>query len=902
MALDPGTRLGPYAVSVQIGIGGMGEVYRATDTKLGREVAIKVLPALLSQDPDRLARFDREARTLAALNHPNIAAIHGFEDAGGVKALVMELVEGPTLADRIGQAPVPVDEALSIARQVADALAAAHDQGIVHRDLKPANIKVRHDGTVKVLDFGLAKAMEPAGVSPSGLSLSPTLTSPAMTQAGLILGTAAYMSPEQARGKTVDRRSDIWAFGCVVFEMLSGTRAFEAEDVSLTLSVVLQKEPDFAALPSSVPAHVSQTLRVCLRKDPRQRPSDVNDVRLALDGAFQVTASVAIAPLPPASRTHRRVLSTVAAAALVLAAVSGYGWWRSTRPVERPLVRLSVDLGPEALRAPRETLAISRDGTRIVFVGRATDPGTRQLYTRRLDEAAATPIPSTVSGPSLSMPAFSPAGDWVAYVAGNAVRKVPVQGGSAFVVAETAGTPLGISWGDDDSIVIGSTQGLLRVPSSGGALQRLKTTEGTKFLPDVLPGSTAILMASANLAGLSTLDDLSIEVLTTKTDETKTLLPGGYAPRYVPTSRRSGHLLFIRQGTLYGVSFDPERLEIRGTPVPLVNDVGRSSVIDGSGQLSFSNTGTFAYLPGRQIDTAYPIAWLTPAGPTIPIVTQPSMYGAPRLSPDGSRLAYSALGNRGGDVWVYDLQRNTPTQLTFTGGGLRELAWAPDSKHLVIGDGDSLLWIRADGSGEPQRLLDKSRTPRPGNFSPDGRLVFSPFGAQGLPDVWTLPVDFSDPEHPKPGKPEPFLTEPYVEVDPAFSPDGKFVAYASSESGPNEVFVRSFPGPGGKWKVSTGGGKFPAWSPKTHELLFLGGEDRIMVASYTTTGDSFAAGVPRPWSSTQVLRDGVRQNFDIAPDGKRVVMFPRPMEAKAEGTLHANFLLNFFDDVRRRVP
>jgi serine/threonine-protein kinase len=370
----------------------------------------------------------------------------------------------------------------------------------------------------------------------------------------------------------------------------------------------------------------------------------------------------------------------------------------------------------------------------------------------------------------------------------------------------------------------------------------------------------------------------------------------------VPRSAKNGYLLFIRQGTLYGVSFDPERLAMRGTPVPLVNDVGRSSVIDGSGQLTLSNTGTFAYLRGQQIDTAYQIAWLTASGTTTPIVTQAAMYGAPRVSPDGSRIAYSALGSKGADIWVFDLERNTPTQLTFTGGGMREVAWAPDSKHLVIGEGDSLLWVRADGGGEPLRLLEKSRTPRPANFSPDGRLAYSPFGAQGLPDVLTLPIDLRDPEHPKPGKPEPFLSESYVEVDPAFSPDGKFIAYASSESGPNEVFVRSFPGPGGKWKVSTAGGKFPAWSPKTNELFFLGGDDRIMVAPYTIAGDSFAAAVPRPWSSTQVLRDGVRQNFDIAPDGRRVVMFPKPPEAKSEGTLHAHFLLNFFDEVRRRIP
>ena len=900
--LTAGSRIGPYEIGSSLGVGGMGEVYRATDTRLGREVAIKVLPALLAQDVDRLARFDREARTLAALNHPNIAAIHGLEDASGTKALVMELVDGATLADRIAQGPIPLDDVLSIARQIAEALAAAHDQGIVHRDLKPANIKVRPDGTVKVLDFGLAKAMEPAGISSSGMSLSPTITSPARTQAGLILGTAAYMSPEQARGKTVDKRSDIWAFGCVVLEMLTGVRTFEAEDVSLTLSMVLQREPDFASLPSTVPPHVTQTLRVCLRKDPRERPGDARDVRLALEGAFQSDTRAAIAPVTTVSRPRGRMPWIAAAVALFLAAISAYGWWRSTRPVERPLAQLSVDLGPDAMRAPRDTVALSPDGTRIVVIGRGPDPGTRQLYTRRLDEPTATPIAGTQHGPTLSMPVFSPAGDWVVYMVGNSVRKVSVQGGSAFLLAEVAGTPLGISWGDDDNIVVASTLGLARFPSSGGSPQQLKTTEGAKFFPAVLPGSKAILANSFDFGSLSTLDDLRIEVFALDTGETKRLLPSGYAPHYVPTSRSTGVLIFVRQGTLFGVPFDPQRLEIRGTPVPLQNDVGDASLVSGGGQFSFSNAGTFIYLTGRQVDTVYQIAWLTASGATTPLATQPSGYGGPRLSPDGSRLAYSAPGTRGGDVWVYDLQRNTPTQLTFTGVGLREVAWGPDSKHLVIGDGDSLLWIRADGSGQPQRLVEKSRSPRPANFSPDGRLVYSSFGAQGLPDVMTLPVDLRDPEHPRPGKAEPFLTESYVEVDPAFSPDGKFIAYSSNESGANELFVRAFPGPGGKWKVSTRGGKFPAWSPKTHELFFLGGDDRIWVVTYSTSSESFVAGTPRQWSSTQVLRDGVRQNFDVSPDGTRVIMFPRPTETKSEGSLHANFLLNFFDEVRRRIP
>jgi eukaryotic-like serine/threonine-protein kinase len=434
-------------------------------------------------------------------------------------------------------------------------------------------------------------------------------------------------------------------------------------------------------------------------------------------------------------------------------------------------------------------------------------------------------------------------------------------------------------------------------------LERLKTGDGVRWFVQVLPGAKAVLVNSANLTTLTTLDDLRIDVVDIATGETKTVENGGYDPRYLPTFGKSGHLVFLRQGILFAVRFDPQRLSVEGTPTAVLSDLGNASILDGGGQLSVANNGTFVYLPRQSGHRAYPISWLNAAGQTTPLVLQPGVYGAPRISPDGSRLAYTATGTKGADVWVYDFQRDAPTQLTFTGPGLRELAWAPDSKHLVFGDGESLWWIRADGSGMPQKLLEKTANPRPFSFSPDGRLVYSPFGAQGLPDIWTLPIDLRDTERPKAGKPEPFLTDAFVEVDAAFSPDGKFIAYASNEFvANNDIFVRSFPGKGGKWRVSTGGGKYPAWSPQTRELFFLGSDDRIMVASYTITGDSFAAAAPRPWSPTQVFRDGVRQSFDVAPDGKRVVMFPRPTETKNEGSLHVTFLLNFFDEVRRRVP
>jgi serine/threonine-protein kinase len=400
------------------------------------------------------------------------------------------------------------------------------------------------------------------------------------------------------------------------------------------------------------------------------------------------------------------------------------------------------------------------------------------------------------------------------------------------------------------------------------------------------------------------MDDSDINVLEFNTGQTQTLVHGGYWPQYLATFAETGHLVYVREGTLFGVGFDPRSLQLLGTPTPLHDDVASNGTIGlaGGAQVAFSTTGTFVYLSGYLQNSSYPVLWLDTAGKSAPAIGQSGLYRSPRLSPDGRHLAYIAAGSKGADVWVYDLERGSPTQVTFLGVVNFELAWAKDSKHLVYGDGTALWWIRADGSSQRQLLLDKLASPRPTSFSPDGRLVFS-VNSKSLPDVWTVPIDLTDAEHPKPGKAEPFLAEPnIVEVDAVFSPDGKFIAYSSSELGGSEIFVRPFPGPGGKWKVSTSGGKFPAWSAASRELFFMNGDDRIMTASYSTQSDSFSASTPRVWSPTPVLRTGVLQNFDVSPDGKRVVMFPRPAADTTSGSLHATFLLNFFDEVRRRIP
>jgi Tol biopolymer transport system component len=855
----------------------MGAVYRARDTRLDRDVAVKVSTIEFSE------RFSREARSIAALNHSNVCHLYDV----GPNYLVLEYVEGETL-----HGPMSFDEALPIVRQLIDGIEAAHEKNIIHRDLKTANIKITPDGVVKVLDFGLAKAAEPDAMS--DLAHSPTFTMSA-TQAGVILGTAAYMPPEQAKGKPADRRSDIWSFGVVVYELLTGKTPFEGETAVEILGAVMNKEPDW----SPVPPRAQRLLRWCLEKDRRKRLAAIGDARMLLEDPPAIEQ-----PSAGATRSTRAVWPLIAASLLLVAAASSYGWWRATRPVERPLVRFSVDLGPDAVRGSRITAVLSPDGSRIVFTGRSPTNGSRQLFVRRLDQPAATPLPGTES-PVLQQPFFSPDGEWIGFLVANRVMKVAAQGGSALAVGDYSEAAAGASWGDDGNIVLGAIGGLYRMPGDGGAAELIRQNAGVQVFPDVLPGSRAVVFNTPSGAGApADLEALTIRATVLATGETKTLIPAGYWPRYIDTPGDNGYLLYVSHSTVFGVRFDPERLELRGTPVPLLQDVAAgASIVSGGGQFTFSNTGTFVYLAGGGDEIALPVLWMDATGATTPLIAQPGRVSTPRLSPDGRRLAYvSRAEGRGDDLWVYDLQRDTPTQLTFTNIGPREVAWSPDSRHLVFGDGTALLWAAADGSGQPQRLLEKMLNPRPTSFAPDGRLAFSPAATGGLPDVWTLSMDLNDPEHPKPGKPEPFLTDAHVEVDPAFSPDGKFIAYASNESGREEVFVRAFPGPGGKWKVSSEGGKFPAWARHTRELFYLGGEDRIMAVSYTAESNSFSPGKPRPWAPTRVLRTGTLQNFDVSPDGKRVVMFPITQKDKNEGSLHATVLLNFFDELSRRIP
>jgi WD40 repeat protein len=903
MALSPGTRLGVYEVTAQIGEGGMGQVFRAHDTGLKRDVALKVLPDAVATDPDRLARFTREAQTLASLNHAHIAQIHGLEESGGVRALVMELVEGEDLSQRIERGPISVADALLIAKQIAAALEAAHEQGIIHRDLKPANVKVRPDGTVKVLDFGLAKAMEPTGAGSLRGTQSPTITTPAMTQAGMILGTAAYMSPEQAKGRAADRRSDVWAFGVVLYEMLTGHRAFEGEDVSDTLAFILTREPDWAALPADTPPPIRRLLRRCLEKDRTRRLDSAAAARLEIDEALAPSAfDGATTPPGPARAAWSRALPwTVAALILGLAIAVMLLWaaWRAEKPVDRPLARLDVDLGAEvSLPAPSTfgtSVAISPDGTRLVYAS-----GTPvKLFTRRLDQPKVTELPGTEGA---SKPFFSPDGQWVGFLTPNKLNKIAVEGGAVVPLGDINLTTFaGACWGEDGSILVSEAfgKGLRRVPAAGGppeVVAPLGNGEIALAHPQMLPGAQAILFAAIPAAPDP--EAFTIEVLTLADRHRKILLRGGQSPRYLPTSSGIGHVVYVNKATLFAIPFDLEKLETHGSAVPVLDDVAYQSP-SGTGQFDASRTGTFVYRRASGGASGMVILqWVDPSGYKESLQAKPGVYRFPSLSPDGRRVALT-VAEGGQDVWVYDSKRDAMTRLTFGGFNISPI-WSPDGQSVVFSSvGNGIFQTRADGASQPYALTQTKTLQNPGSFTPDGkRLAY--LEVAGNMQIWTVPLEGHE-GHVRAGKPEPWLKSSYDDANPVFSLDGRWLAYQSNESGKTEVYVRAFAssssGPGAKWQISHSGGVTPRWSRRGNELVYQSG-DQIMAVRYTVQGDTFVAEKPRVW----IAKLGGTL-FDVAPDGRRVAVLAPVAAADAPKQEHqVVLLLNFFDELRRRAP
>ena len=915
MALQAGTRIGPYEVIGQIGAGGMGEVYRATDINLTRQVAIKVLPDTFANDPERLARFEREAKTLASLNHPNIAQIYGLEKPSGIRALVMELVEGETLADRIARGPIPIDEVLPIAKQIAEALEAAHEQGIIHRDLKPANIKLRPDGTVKVLDFGLAKALEPTGTRIDATA-SPTITSPAMmTGIGVLLGTAAYMSPEQARGKPVDKRSDIWAFGCVVFEMLTGERAFDGDEVSDTLAAILRAEPDWAMLPPGTPATVRRLLRRCLDKNPRERLHDIGDARYELKetiaGGTGAVGDSGVRAAPaqqlPVSRWQHAVPWVLAAGSLAVAIAVVVLWapWRRTLPPAP--VRLEATLGADAsLDTLGASLAASPDGSLLSFVARSSE-GTQQLYMRRLREVGAVPVAGTINARD---PFFSPDSEWIAFFADGSLKKVAVTGGAAVTLCP-AGSDRGGWWAEDGSIVFqpaASGEGLSRVSSAGGTpvpLTKLGAGEVTHRWPQVLPGGRAVTYtAHSSIAGF---DDATIVVQPLPDGTPKIVQRGGYYGRYLP----SGHFVYVHQGTLFVMPFDIARLEPTGQPVPVIDGISTYAGLAGVGgqagavQIAWSGTGTVIYFAGQETANESPIEWMDRAGRVTPLRAARAIWSDPQFSPDGRRLALNIFFGQSG-IFTYDWVRDALTRVTFGTALNSKPVWTPDGRRLVFRSSRdagviNLYWQRTDGSGDVERLTDSPNPQFPGSWHPGGRfLAFYESRPQTGNDLMILPMEGDEVSGWKPGQPTVFLDTPFAEQEPVFSPDGRFIAYQSTESGRAEVYVRPFSGPGGRWLISTDGGTYPVWSRTRQELFFSSPDNRLMVASYVIEGGVFQVDKPRIWSERRFMTRPGRA-FDLHPDGERFALDAAESEAAVKQD-RLIFVFNFFEELKRLVP
>jgi serine/threonine-protein kinase len=772
-----GSSFSHYKVTSKLGEGGMGEVWRAEDTKLGRDVALKMLPDLFAQDGERLARFEREARVLASLSHPNIAGIHGLEEVDGKRFLVMELVEGESLAERIQQGPVPVEEAVRIASKIAEAVESAHEKGVVHRDLKPANVNITPEGNVKVLDFGLAKALAPDPISGDNidqdLSLSPTITQ-AMTGLGVLLGTAGYMSPEQARGKPVDRRADIWSFGCILYEMLTGQRLFTGETATDVIGAVVHKEPDLDELSSKVPVRIRRLLDRCLQKDANQRLQSIGEARIALQEWLENPEA------EPVSVTSGRpgwLIWAAAAAAGLIGLVVGAFFLGSSDQVPQLVQRFTVQLSEEPLFGGRGAAAVpSPDGRYLAYA--TVSSGTGSMYLRPLDQLDS---PQVATGQSRDWPHnafFSPDSQWLGYFVGE-LKKMPVTGGSPITLAETD-MPRGGSWSTDGRIVFAAESGvgLSIVPAAGGDVEILtEVKEGEGFsshrYPQWLPGDRAVIFTAVDATGTR------LEIVEVESGDRRVLHEGGFYGRYVPT----GHVLFVDGDAVFAMPFDPDRLERTGSPMPVLEGVA-SFPPGGQAQYHVSDTGLLVYRPGTDELAPFTISWADRSGDLENLWDDEGIYGTPRLSPDGRRLAVSVQRGDDWDVWVYDIERDVATRLTFESGYDADPVWSPDGRYVAFcsdrDDGQITTYrTRSDGTGEAERLIEpgKLEFPAPLSYSPDGsRLIVTSPGPNGSDDLFFLPADGK-------GEPEPYLSTPFDEGEGYFSPDGRWIAYRSNETG-----------------------------------------------------------------------------------------------------------------------
>ncbi|MBN1570540.1 MAG: protein kinase [Acidobacteria bacterium] len=882
-----GKTLGHYQITSQIGKGGMGEVYQAKDQKLGRDVAIKVLPEEFAKDTDRVSRFQREAKLLASLNHPNIAAIYGLEEFEGTNFLVLELVEGQTLSEVItgsaGVSPASVPDILKLALQIAEALEAAHEKGIIHRDLKPSNIKVTPDGKVKVLDFGLAKAY--AGDQEVNLSNSPTLSNVA-TRQGVILGTAAYMSPEQARGKSVDKKADIWAFGCVLFEMLTGRAAFSGKDVTDILAAVIRAEPEWTSLPANLHWRLQEVLNRCLKKDAGDRYHDISDVKADIQRVLADPSGVLVQPGMAIKPRKKMQLGPawVATAVILTAIIAGVAVWK-LKPMAPPQVtRFSYELPKDQQfgALDERALAVSPDGRQLVY---GTTEG---LYLLAMNELDAKPIPGAGANPQKSF--FSPDGKWIGFwsTTDNQLKKIAVSGGASVTLTNVAS--LGsFSWREDDTIVYGN----LRVSANGGTPETLIKAQGIGNLlhTQILPDGQSVLFTNILTQPYRTM------VYSFKSGKSKELFVGDTA-QYLPT----GHIVYGLGNDLVAVPFDLDKLDLAGGSVPLVEGVFRAG---GAPQYAVSDSGTLVYIPGASAGLTpgqRNLVWVDQKGKEEPLAAAPNDYRAPRISPDGTKIAVSVYSGNKSDIWIWDIARESITRLTFGEASMTPL-WSLDGKRVAFASGAwsnaAIYWKAADGTGEDEKLGDsQDRSILPWAWSKDAKTLITIDYTSGGFDIGSLPMEG---DH----KWSPLLRGKYIELQPKFSPDGRWMAYMSAESGNNEIYVRPFPEISkGRWQVSTNRGTCPLWAPDGRKIYYRQGSAVMAVPVEITP--TFNPGKPEILfqGSYVGLSLNDAHTWDISPDGKRFLMMkgPETPVSTADGPRKINVVLNWFEELKQRVP
>jgi Tol biopolymer transport system component len=908
MALTPGTRFGAYEIADAIGAGGMGEVYRAHDQTLERDVAIKVLPPSFASDENRLARFEQEAKTLASLNHVNIAHIYGLERSEGTTALAMELVEGPTLAERIEQGPIPPDEALNIALQIADGLEAAHARGIVHRDLKPANIKLATDGTVKVLDFGIAKALDTRAISgPKARQL----TTPAMTEAGIVLGTAQYMSPEQARGKQVDQRADIWAFGCVLYEMLTGQPAFGGEDVTMVLARVLERGANLDALPATIQPAVRQAISLCLQKDPKKRVRDIGDLKLVLEGAFETVSSHATGAVVAAQPLWRRALP-IAATAVIAICGGALAIWVGMQPEPPQVARFDVTPADQTIMSVSPSVAVSPDGGSIAYLtGGVGSSGGDELRLRSLDSLESRVL--LTQGP-MGSPFFSPNGQEIGYyenVSPQTLKRVSIQGGSASSIATIGSAMRGASWGADGSIIFADSDpatGLWRVSALGGKPEALTTPAGGDHLfPEILPGGEVVLFTIVGV----TEEESEIAALSLASGEQTIVQRGGSYPRYSPT----GHLLFGRAGTLWAVAFDAETLATGGSPVPVQEGVMTKG--GGATEISLAANGTLVYVAGGAAEAARGLIFVDADGDEQVVLQSGGVIDAVALSPDGTHAAIAAFTNAGlAQISIWDLTRpGSSLSLTRNFGFNHHPIFSPDGRRVAWGRSQNgtaeLLVQNADGSGQVETLA-----------------VFDPSINRVIPTSWwrddagmaLLAVTLIDNAGRRSigvvtvGEPESFRplgSAQFNQGDVAFAPDARWFAYASDEKGFYEVYVERFPDGGGRQAVSIGGGKLPKWSEDGQSLSYLklaSGSgpisiDRVALSGGTAPDEPLI--VARPvelFSWRYYSAENSQSFFDMSPDGERFLVISWAVIGESADPARTILVQNWTEELKRLVP